>query len=168
MRSFLALATIVVLFTAFTAFAGDDKADFSGTWIFNEEKSEMGEGGRWMRSTKLVITQEGNDMTLERHSTRRNGEAFSMTDKLTLDGEECENPTFGDNTKKSVVTWSDDGKSLTINTTMEFWREGNKSEFTSVEVLKLSDDGSTLTIDYSGTSPRGERKATYVYDKEKA
>jgi hypothetical protein len=168
MRYCLTLVTVLFLLTAFTAFAGEGKVDFSGTWNFNEEKSEMGEGGRFMRATKLVISQKDNDMTLERHVTRRDGETSTMTDKLTLDGKECENPAFGENTKKSVVTWSEDGKNLTINTTMEFWREGDKTEITSVEIYKLSEDGNTLTIDYSGTSPRGERKATYVYDKEKA
>ena len=165
MRIFLSLTTIVIFLTTFTIFAGDGKVDFSGTWNFNEEKSEMGEGGRFMRMTKMVITQKDNDMTLERHSTRRDGEPFTMTDTLTLDGKECQNPAFGENTKKSTATWSENGKNLTINTTMEFWREGNKAEFTSVEVYKLSDDGKTLTVEYSGTSLRGERKATYVYDK---
>jgi hypothetical protein len=165
MRIFLSLTTIIFFLSTFVLFAGEGKVNFSGTWNFNEEKSEMGEGGRFMRATKLVITQKDNDMTLERHATGRNGEEVTMTDKLTLDGKECENPAFRDNIKKSTVTWSEDGKNLTINATIEFNWEGNKSEFTSVEVYKLSDDGKTLTIEYSGTSPRGERKAIYVYDK---
>jgi hypothetical protein len=167
MRNFLTLLLLSLFLTAFVAFAGDDKADFSGTWNFNEEKSEMGEGGRWMQPIKLVITQTGNDLTIERHSKGRNDEDFTMTEKLTLDGKECENTVFGENTKKSVATWSEDGKVLTLSATMEFWREGAKTEITSVEILKLVEDGKGLSIDYSSKSPRGERKAVYVYDKKK-
>jgi hypothetical protein len=167
MRRFLTLLLVVLFCTAFVVFAADDKTDFSGTWNFNEEKSEMGEGGRWMQPIKLVITQAGNDLTIERHSRGRNDEDFTMTEKLTLDGKECENPVFGENTKKSVATWSGDGKSLTLSAIMEFWREGAKTEITSVEILKLTEDGNVLSIDFSSTSPRGERKAVYVYDKKK-
>jgi hypothetical protein len=167
MLNFIKVLLIALLLTVFTVFAGDDKSDFSGTWTINEEKSELGEGGRWMQSTKLVITQKDNDLTLERHFKGRDGEDRSMTDKLTLDGKECENPVWGDNIKKSVVTWSDDGKSLTISSTMEFWREGDKTEITTVEIYKLSEDGNVLTSDYSSKSPRGDRKSIYVYDKEK-
>lgn len=167
MNRMLIFGITFLLLLAFISFAGDGKVNYSGTWNINEEKSELGEGGRFFLSTKLVIVQKDNDMTMERHRTGRNGEPRSSTDKFTLDGKECENPAFGDNVRKSVVTWSDDGKSMTINSTMEFWREGNKTEFKSTEIYKLSDDGNVLTIDYTNTSPRGERKGTYIYDKEK-
>jgi len=48
---------------------------------------------------------------------------------------------------------------------MVFDRDGETMEMKSVEQWKLSDGGKILSIDSSSSTPRGERKATMVYDK---
>ncbi|KPK85080.1 MAG: hypothetical protein AMS27_08285 [Bacteroides sp. SM23_62_1] len=141
------------------------KVNFSGTWSFNEDKSELGEGRFRGAATKLTIKQEGNNMSIERVSQGRDGEEVTRNEKYTLDGKECENPAFN-TTRKSTVTWSEDGKSLTISSTMVFEREGEEMEMKSSEILSLTDDGKSLTIYSTSMSPRGEMKRTYVYDKE--
>ena len=141
------------------------KPNFSGTWGFNEDKSELGEGGFRGAAVKLMIKQEGNNMSIERVSQRRDGEEFTTTEKYTLDGKECENPARN-TTRKSTVTWSEDSKSLTISSTMVFEREGQEMEMKTSEVLSLTDDGKSLSINSTSMTPRGEMKRTYVYDKE--
>jgi hypothetical protein len=141
------------------------KTNFSGTWGFNEDKSELGEGRFRGAATKLTIKQEGNNMSIERVSQGRDGEEVTRNEKYTLDGKECENPAFN-TTRKSTVTWSEDGKSLTISSTMVFEREGEEMEMKSSETLTLTDGGKSLSINSVSMSPRGEMKRTYVYDKE--
>ncbi len=49
---------------------------------------------------------------------------------------------------------------------MVFEREGETFEIKTDEIWKLSEDGKVLTIDYTSTSPRGERKSIRVYNKQ--
>jgi hypothetical protein len=72
-----------------------------------------------------------------------------------------------DRPKTSTVTWSQDGKSLTIVSKSVFERDGNKIEINSTETWKLSEDGKSLTVDVATKSPRGERKGVFVYNKVK-
>ena len=143
------------------------KPNYAGSWTLNEGKSQLGDGRGRMAATKLKISQDANAIVLERTSKRQTGEEFTSKETITLDGKECENTLFENRTRKSTANWSADGKLLTINSTSVFERDGNKVEMKSVEIYKLSDDGNTLSIDVTASSPRGERKQTLAYDKEK-
>ncbi len=140
------------------------KTDFSGSWKLNEETSNFGDSQFRRAALKMTIQQKGNDMTLEKVLTNRSGETYNSTEKLSLDGKECEN-SVNNRMRKSKANWSDDGKNLTISTVMVFEREGQSMEINTVEIYKKSDDGNHLLIDYTSSSPRGEMKQTLVYDK---
>ena len=141
-------------------------ADFSGTWSLNKNKSQSGEGGaRGGAAVKLAIEQEGNNLSIDRTNLRRSGEEFTVSEKYTLDGKECENTLFR-RTKKSTATWSGDGKSLTISSTMVFEREGQQMEINTTEIFTLANSGSSLSINYTAKSARGERKNIFIYDKQ--
>ncbi len=139
-------------------------ADFSGKWKLNESKSEMGGGGFGI-GKMLDITQQGNTMTIQRTMTTRNGEERTMTGKYNLDGKESDN-SMGARTSKSVLSWSNEGKTLTIDTKSTFNRDGQNFESKSLEVWTLSEDGKTLYIDLTVNSSRGKRHSTLVYDKQ--
>ena len=161
----LTIAFLVSFFLVpMNSYAQSGKVNFSGEWSFNESKSNMGEG-RFQTSLKLTIKQEGNNLTIERLQTGRDGQEMKLTQKLTLDGKESENTTRR-GTRKSAVTWSDDGKSLTIKSKMVFDRGGEIMEMKSIEQWKMTDGGKILSIESSSSTPRGERKATMVYDKK--
>lgn len=168
LRNSVQLLTIAFLVSFFLipmgSYAQSGKVNFSGEWSFNESKSNIGEG-RFQTSLKLIINQEGNNLTIERLQTGRDGQEMKITQKLTLDGKESKNTTRR-GTRKSVVTWSDDGKALTIKSTMVFDRGGETFEMKSIELWKLTDGGKNLSIESSTSTPRGERKTTFVYDKK--
>ncbi len=158
------LLTGIFLLTSSVTFA--QKVNFSGTWTYSETKSVLGgEGGPRGAAVKMTIKQEGNTMSIEKTTRRQSGEENISTENYTLDGKECENPTFGDRTKKSTVAWSEDKKSLTIASKTVFEREGQQMEIDTIEVFTLSQDKKSLSIDYTSKSSRGERKNTFVYDK---
>ena len=167
LRNSVQVFTIAFLVSFFlvpmSSYAQSGKVNFSGEWSFNEAKSNIGEG-RFMASLKLTVKQDGNNLTIERLRTGRDGQERKSTQELTLDGKESEY-NAGRGTRKSTVTWSDDGLALTIKSTMVFDRNGETMEMKSVEQWKLSDGGKILSIDSSSSTPRGERKATMVYDK---
>lgn len=161
----LYLLFLVVLITPSEVFAQNGKVDFSGEWIINETKSNLGDFGGRGASQALAITHSGIHLTIERTGIGRDGQETINVEKLTLDGKQCENTT-NNRTRKSTATWSDDGKALTINSVMAFNRQGQTMEMKSKEVWTLKDGGKTLTIDSSSSTPRGERKTALVYDKK--
>ena len=140
------------------------KANFAGSWTMNESKSQMpqgggGGGGGGMRGGReFTIAQEANLLT--RSSTGQDG--TQRVSKYTLDGKESVN-TMGDNESKSVATWSEDGKTLTIKTTMEF----NGTARTTTAVWSMP-DAKTLSIKTTSPGRDGgaERVMTMVYDKK--
>jgi len=144
------------------------KANFSGTWALNAEKSTFGQGqgqppqgqGRGgFGGGDFVAKQEANLLTVERTMGDR-----TVTSKYTLDGKESVNST-GRGESKSVATWSADSKTLTIVTTRSFERDGQTRQMKSTEMWKLTSP-STLSITSSFTTQDGERKSTRVYDKK--
>jgi hypothetical protein len=144
---------------------GQGAVNFSGSWSFNESKSNLGEGGFRMISQKLTILQDDKSFKLDRSFTGQDGEERKMSETYTLDGKESENPVFN-TSKKSVATWSADKKSLTVSSVMVFEMNGEKNEIKTVEVYRIADSDKTLSIDSQSTSSMGERKATLVYDKK--
>lgn len=162
---FTMLVMILFLSNAST-FAQAGKANFSGTWAFNEAKSTPSEGGFRMGASLMTITQDANNLNVE--STRKNmdGEDVKSTSKFTLDGKGCVNPGgFGNSTRNSVVTWSGDGKTLNFAHSMKFERDGETQEFKNTESWKLNDD-KTLSLETIMNFQGEERKTTNIYDKK--
>lgn len=140
------------------------KPNFSGSWAFNESKSNMGEGRGFRSATQMTITQDVNTLTNARVRTNQDGESTTTTEKYTLDGKECVN-TSGRGPSKTIVTWSADGKTLNFATTRTFERDGETTEIKSTEVWTLT-DAKTLSIQSATKMQDTERKASLVYDKK--
>ena len=87
-----------------------------------------------------------------------------MTMKFTLDGKESINTSpRGDS--KSVATWSADGKTLNISTSRTMDMNGETRVMKSTEAWTLT-DANTLTRTSTSTTPNGEVKRVYAYDKK--
>jgi len=178
-RNFIQVISLaIVLFFVVPAMANAQggKADFSGSWAMNAEKSNLGAagggpggggggggfggGGGRMGGGNFVAKQDAASLSVER-TRNRNGEETTTTTKYTLDGKETVNAT-GMGESKSTATWSADGKSLTIVTKRSF----NDNEMTSTEVWTLT-DAKTLSIASTRPGMDGaEMKTTMVYDKK--
>jgi len=161
------LLTVAVIFSLLliptASFAGE-KTDFSGEWTLNEDKSNLDEG-RAFAALKIAVKQDGNTIIIERTRTGRDGEERTSSETLTLDGKE--NLNEGERgSSTSVLTWSDDGITLTIKSKREFNRQGETFEINSTEVWTLAGDGKILSIQSDISSSRGERSATLVYEKK--
>ena len=152
---------IILAFVMPEVASAQGKANFSGTWTLNESKSTLpqgGGGGRYMGGGTMTVTQDAS--MLSRTITGRNG--MERTLKYNLNGKESVNPMMGNNESKSVATWSPDGKTLTIKTTIEY--NGNTRTSTAMWTLK---DSKTLCIETTSTGRNGnERKVTMIYDKK--
>lgn len=159
----LVLAGLALVTTAATVIVN---ADFKGEWSFNEGKSKLSEGRFRMNAQTIKVSADGAALVIERTSATPNGETRTTTEKITTDGKPSESTVFGNSKKVSTAAWSTSGEELTINSTTNFERDGNTFEIKSVEIWKLLDGGKTLSLDVTTTSPRGETKNTFVYDKK--
>lgn len=148
---------LALLFISSAAYG--KKADFTGKWKINREKSELNDQFS-MAPDALVMKQDKKTLSIERHSSFQ-GESFTFTDNFTLDGEECENEGWMDTVKKSTAVWSDDKKSLTITSKIPMQDGG---EMTITEVLSM--DGDNLVVETTASSSFGDMTEKFVFDME--
>jgi len=166
MRCLVLFVSGVLLLGASVLNAQKSAVNFSGEWVLNEDKSDLGDGSggrrRGMAASKMDIEQKGNKLVVEAFRTNRDGEEVSNVSTYTLDGKECTN---GNDymTSVSVVEWSKDGKTLTISSKITFSRRDRQFTMESTEIWSL--DEGALTIDTTRSSQRGERKSKTVYNK---
>lgn len=158
----LLLAGMAIVGTAATVIIN---ADFKGEWNFNEKKSKLSEGRFRMNASRIKVSADGEAIVIERTVNTPNGESRTSSEKITTDGKPSESTVFGNSKKVSTAAWGANGEELTINSTTHFERDGNTFEIKTVEIWKLLDGGKSLSIDNTTTSPRGETKNTFVYDK---
>jgi len=155
------LKKILFIFTAilFSSVTIAQTADFSGSWKLNTEKSKLNAEFSFAPK-EVIITQAGNDFTVEKHSSFQDQE-YVTNDKLTLDGKECINAGFMDTQKKSTCVWSDDKTSLKIVSKMSV---GDGGEMTITEVYKMNENN--MVIESLASSSYGELNETMIYDKK--
>jgi hypothetical protein len=161
MRILISLILAVFLFVCFaTAFAENEKVNFSGGWSLNSDKSLV-QGRRTNAQGELNVQQDEDSLTINRISQAFSG-TENTTEKFTFDGKVNDSVIKGKPTK-SAVSWSADGKKMTISYMILFAQNDVR---TAIETWGLSEDGKTLTVDYSSQSAKGARTAAYVYDKK--
>ncbi len=156
----MGLAMVIVLTLAMIS----EAINFSGDWTLNNEKSNFGNSEFRNAANKLKITQDASKITIERSGTRRNGEAYTYSEIITLDGKECENTINQGRKRKSTASWSADAKSLTIGSSSSMERNGQTMEMKSTEIYTLADN--VLTVDVTSSSQRGEMKNKLIYEKK--
>lgn len=161
-RKLFSLLLPTVMLFSFTSNA--QKPNFAGDWKLNESKSELGEmGGRAALTFK--VDQKENEITITR-TTPGFGGGDPMTTSMTLsyDGKVTESEGFGGSKRKSTAKWSDDGKSLVVNSIMNFERDGQSMEIKGTETWSLTSEGLLSVVNFS-SSPRGEFTTKAVYNK---
>lgn len=166
MKAVAIFMVIILLLSVAVVTAQESKVDFSGTWVLNAEKSDLGGrrgGSRGFRGySKMVVEQQDNKFIVETFRKNMEGEQVSNKNTYTLDGKKNKNDTnFG--TMVSTANWAKDGKTLTIKSTRTISR-GDR-EFTMESTEKWSLDNDTLVIETTRSTPRGERKSKAVYEK---
>jgi hypothetical protein len=159
-RTTVALLSAFVLALPIVGLA-QGKTDFSGTWKFDEAKSDPAPAGRGGgrggggTPSQLVIKQAGGQITIE--TTTANG---TQSVAYKLDGSESVNKlAMGES--KGKATW--DGANLVINSSQQLQTQAGTFDITSKEVYNLA--GTVLTITTTRTTARGENTRKTVFNK---
>jgi hypothetical protein len=148
------------------------KTDFSGTWTFDEAKSDPaparagggggggGRGGGRMGgapATAMTIKQTGTELSMER--TMAQG---PQTVVLKLDGTDSTN-TIGMGPATSKAVW--DGPRLVVTTTQTMQGRGGGGEITITSKEIYSVSGNVLTVETTRTTPAGDQTRKLIYTK---
>jgi hypothetical protein len=187
----LSLALFAIAMMAAASFA-QGKANYSGTWTLDKEKSTLG-GPMRIESMTLTVAQTDKDIKVETVTKRqappegagaptagapgggpgrgpggRGG--FGAADGTTvysLDGKETKTEVDGPMGKMPVThkgSAKTDG-SLELSSSRTFSGQMGEVTMTTKETWKLTDDGKTLTVDRVNSTPRGDQTAKLVFTK---
>jgi hypothetical protein len=159
--------TLVMAVAITTLVFAQGRPDFSGTWVLDASKSDVGRGspaGRQMpmRTVTLVLKQTSDTLTIQRTVGEQKETAL-----YKLDGSVSTNKLPSGNESQSTAKWV--GATLAIKTTAEISdpESGAKIKADMTDVRSLSADGQVMTVLVTRQTPRGEVKQTLVYNKQK-
>ncbi len=152
------VVTMALLSVSFLNVSAIAQTDFSGEWKLNKSESKVSEQFSMAPET-IKITQEGNNIHIVRLLNMQ-GQSFPVEEKFTLDGKECENSGFQGSTKKSTVNWSDDKKSLVVNTKIQ----GDFGSMDSKQVYSMTEG--KLKVESEFSSNQGDVNETWVLAKQ--
>ena len=149
--------------------AGDSKPNFTGAWVLDKDKSELGERpeGRGRPPGMLfdspVIEHEGPKLTVKRKIKTPDGEERIREMKYTTNGKENENEGFQGMVNKSKTHW--DGNTLITEAAIET----PMGTMETREIRSLSADGLTMTVEMTtkGGPREGTRKLVFQKQEEK-
>jgi hypothetical protein len=143
----------------------NSKPDFTGAWIFNEEKSTFDNFGASFLPFKMIVSKNENELNIQKTFVQEFTDDRITDEKVTLDGKETRTEMF--NSPRIMKTrWSNKGDTLIIESKVIFNRGDSNSEMILNEDWNLKDNGSVLSIKRYSKSFYDERKITMVFDKQ--
>jgi hypothetical protein len=152
---FIALLVLAITHYAFAL----GTPDFSGTWVLDNEKSDLGmpagAGKLPMQTITLVIKQTGTTLSIERKTANQDETAI-----FKLDGTESINKAPNGKDIKSTSAWV--GSTLVTKSTMLM----DQMTVPMTDVRSLSADGKVMTVQVTRQTPHGEMKQTLIYNKQ--
>lgn len=145
----------------------NQRNDFSGEWIFNEERSMLGNAGTGTLPRQISITQKENELDIKRTLVSEYADNTMNEEKLVVDGKERSyKPEFGNSPRIVTASWSEKGDSLHIDTKISFTNGSRHFDWTTNEIWTLDEAGKILSITQSFSSFRGKTTLTAIFEKK--
>jgi mannan endo-1,4-beta-mannosidase len=139
-------------------------ADFSGSWVLNEEKSVLGSMGAGFAPARLDVVQHGNDLTIRSTRVVEYGDDQVTEEKLTLDGSESKS-VFMNSPRVTTAVRSGSGRELVMESTISFAWGPPGSKFVTQDTWKLGSRENVLILQRSSDSPMGKQNLTLIFDR---
>jgi hypothetical protein len=164
MKTKTILALAVMLFLLSSAGVKAQKADFSGEWKLNKEKSVLGDAQLFL--SKITLQLKSDSILTTRVYENGNGEEYPFDEKLSLDGKECKIDIY-DMPRTSTASHSDNDGSIMITSTTTFNGNSGPEDMVAKETWKLEDEGKFLTLDFTNKMSGNETTGKYYFEKSK-
>jgi hypothetical protein len=159
MKKRTSLACIVFFLFASVPGSAGEKANLSGTWKFDQDKSHSNGPGF---DQTMTITHSGEKLKVDAKQKSPRGEV-TINEEYTLDGKEAEfTPQNPPNAKgKRKASWLANGRGILVEDEIGEGQAARKV----ARKMTLSSDGKVLTIDYFIDDSRGSFEIKRVYNK---
>jgi hypothetical protein len=155
----ISLFLVILLLPVFIASA--QKADFSGEWKINKEKSTPSDGQLFL--SKITIQLKSDSILTTRVYENGSGEEYPFDEKLSLDGKDCKIVIY-DMPRTSKATRDNDG-SISISSATTFNGNNGQEDMVAKEIWKLDSDGKLLTLEFTNKMSGAETTGTYFFEK---
>jgi len=140
--------------------------NFSGQWVFNEDKSDIGKTGTGNVAYKMEVEQDDDLLTVKKYSIVEWGDDRTTNETILLDGSEMKS-VFFNSPRISKANWDEVSKSVKISSTVKFTRGGQTTEMKSSEDWSLQESGKVLKIVQTSTGfSGGETTVSLIYNKQ--
>ena len=140
--------------------------DFSGEWVFNEDKSILGNSGVGNVPYKMSINQSDDILHAKKFNIVEWGDDRIVEEEVNLAGEEMRS-IFWNSPRISQASWDLENGLLKIASKVTFTRGDNSIEMKSSEEWSLIKEGNELSIYQKSTGFRGgENIVTLIYEKQ--
>ncbi|MCI0523734.1 MAG: hypothetical protein L0Y75_00585 [Acidobacteria bacterium] len=153
------LACLALLLSVAVSGFGGDKANLSGTWKLDQDRSHSNGPGF---DQTMTIAHSGEKVKVDAKQKSPRGEV-AINEEYTLDGKEAEftppNPPNAKGKRKS--SWLANGRGILVEDEIG---EGQAARRIARK-MTLSSDGKVLTIDYYIDDSRGSFEIKRVYNK---
>jgi mannan endo-1,4-beta-mannosidase len=140
--------------------------NFSGHWLFNEEKSEVGNRGVGNVPYEMDIDQADEILYVKKVIIVEWDNDRITNEEILLDGTEMKSEFFN-SPRISKASWNEANQSVIISSTVKFERGGRSIEMKSNEEWSLQEGGRILKIIQTSTGFRGENvTVSLLYEKK--
>ena len=155
-----------ILLLIFVSFfnASAQKADLTGEWKINRDKSVITEGQLLL--SKITIQLKSDSLITTRVYESGDGQEYPFDEKISLDGKDNKLVIY-DMPRTSTATHSDSDGSLMIASTTTFNGNNGMEDMVAKETWKLDTDGKFLTLVFTNKMSGNETTGTYFYEKAK-
>ena len=140
-------------------------ADFTGEWLFNEDKSVLDNSGTGNLPYKLKVAQDENIINIKKMFMEEWEDDRITEEQLGLNGDVSKSEFFGSprTTSANLAAGHD---TLNIKSNVTFNHNGQTTQMNTSEAWSLQNNGKVLSIIQISVSPAGEKKLTLVFDRQ--
>jgi hypothetical protein len=161
-KTIIVALSLLFFLPALTIYA--QKADFSGEWKLNKEKTVLPDNQLFLSGITIQIKTDS--LLTTRVYENGNGEEYPFEENISLDGKDCKIVIF-DMPRTSKATISDTDGSIMIASTTTFSGNNGQEDMIAKETFKVDNEGKTLTLEFTNKMSGNETTGTYYYNKVK-
>ena len=161
-KTILVALSLLLFLPALTIYA--QKADFSGEWKLNKEKTVLADNQLFLSGITIQIKTDS--LLTTRVYENGNGEEYPFEENISLDGKDCKIVIF-DMPRTSKATISDTDGSIMIASTTTFSGNNGQEDMIAKETFKVDNEGKTMTLEFTNKMSGNEITGTYYYNKVK-
>lgn len=161
-KTILIILSLLIFLPSFNAIA--QKADFSGEWKLDKEKTVLADNQLFL--SRITIQLKSDSLLTTRVYENGNGEEYPFEENLSLDGKECKVVIY-EMPRTSTATHSDTDGAIMISSTTTFNGNNGEEDMTAKETWKPENDGQLLTLQFTNKMSGNESTGTYYYNRAK-